>query len=67
MFAEMLDNFKHLTWLISESRSLAAKMTTEEICSAADKENKAADSEGEVNEESQIPSLGEAVSGFEVV
>jgi hypothetical protein len=37
VFAKMLDNFKHLTWLVSESQSLAAKITTEEICSAAKK------------------------------
>jgi hypothetical protein len=42
-------------------------MTIGEICSAADKEGKAADSEEEVSEESLIPSLGEAVSGFDVV
>jgi hypothetical protein len=40
-------------------------MTTEEMCSTDDKEDKAAESEEEVNEESPIPSSGKAVSGCE--
>jgi hypothetical protein len=39
VFAEMLENL-HLAWLTSQCQSLTAKMTTEEICSAADKEKK---------------------------
>jgi hypothetical protein len=45
---------------------MTSRMTIEEICSAADKEYKAAESE-EVNEESPIPSFGETVSGFEAI
>jgi hypothetical protein len=44
-----------------------ARMTIEEMCSAADKEDKAAESEEEVNEESPIPSFWVAVSRFEAV
>jgi hypothetical protein len=44
-----------------------ARMTTEETCNAADKEDKAAESEEEVDEESPIPSFWGVVSRFEAV
>jgi hypothetical protein len=39
-------------------------MTSEEICSAADKEDKAAENVEEADKESPIPSFGEAVQRY---
>jgi hypothetical protein len=44
---------------------ITARMTTKETHSAADKEDKAAESDEQVDEESLIPSFGKAVSWFE--